>query len=63
MQMSIKALRVDRGMTQEMFAKAVGVSKKTVYLWESGEATPGVDKVAPICQVLKVSYDDIRWNV
>ena len=61
MQLSIRAWRVERGFTQESFAKAVGVSKKTVCLWENGRVKPNVDKVDEICRVLEVSYDDIRW--
>ena len=63
MKLSIKAWRVERGLTQEMFAKAVGVSKKTVSLWETGAVKPNLDKVGPICQVLGVSYDNIRWAI
>ena len=63
MKLSIKAWRVERGMTQEKLAKELGVSKKTIGLWESGAVKPNLDKVEPICQALGVSYDDIRWAV
>lgn len=63
MKFSIKAWRVELGLTQEAFAKAVGVSKKTVSLWESGAVKPNLDKIEPICRVLGVSYDDIRWAI
>lgn len=63
MQLSIKAWRVERGFTQETFAKEVGVSKKTVCLWENGTVKPNVDKVEAICRVLDVSYDNIRWAI
>lgn len=60
---SIKALRIDRGMTQEEFAKALNVTKKTVGSWEQGKTRPKLDKIEAICETLGVTYDSIRWNV
>ncbi len=61
--MSMKALRIDRGMTQEEFASAVNVTKKTVGSWENGKTHPKLDKIEIICEVLNVPYDSVRWNV
>lgn len=36
----IKKMRVDAGYTQSMFAKYMGVSKKTVEAWECGNSHP-----------------------
>lgn len=36
----IKEIRSNLGMTQDMFAGIIGVSKKTVEAWESGRNTP-----------------------
>jgi len=36
----IKAIRVQQGMTQKLFAEALGVSVKTVEAWESGTNSP-----------------------
>lgn len=63
MQLSIKAARVNKNLTQKELAEAVGVTKKTVWAWENGKAKPRFDKIEPICVVLGVSYDNIRWNV
>lgn len=60
---SIKALRIDRGMTQEELAKALNVTKKTVGSWEQGKTRPKLDKIEAICETLGVTYDSIRWNV
>ena len=62
MRLSIKAARTNKNLTQNEFAKAVGVTKKTVWAWENGKAKPHFDKIEPICSVLGVSYDNIRWN-
>jgi putative transcriptional regulator len=60
---SIRALRIDRGMTQAELAKALNVTKKTVGSWEQGKTCPRLDKIEAICEVLGASYDSIRWNV
>lgn len=60
---SIKALRIDRGLTQAEFAKALNVTKKTVSSWEQGKTCPKLDKIEAICDTLNVPYDSIRWNV
>lgn len=61
--MSMKAARIDRGMTQEEFASALNVTKKTVGSWENGKTKPKLDKIEAICNVLERPYDSIRWNV
>ncbi len=61
--MSMKAIRIDRGLTQAQLGKAVGVGKKTVSSWEQGKTRPSLDKIDAICEVLNVSYDNVRWNI
>ena len=41
----IQSLRKSKGMSQEEFADAVGVSRQAVSKWESEQATPDIDKV------------------
>lgn len=60
---SMRAARIDRGLTQEELAAAVNVTKKTVGSWESGKTRPKLDKIEAICNVLGRPYDSIRWNV
>ena len=63
MRCTMKALRVNKGLTQSEMAEALGVSKKTVGAWENGKSMPSIDKVEPICSILGVKYDDINWNL
>lgn len=63
MRMTIKALRVNKGLTQADMATALHVTKKTVGAWENGKSMPKLDKIEPICELLGVKYDDIAWNV
>ena len=63
MKMTLKQLRVGKGFLQTDVAAALGVNRKTVSAWESGKSMPTVDKIDAICDLYKVSYDDIRWKV
>lgn len=62
MRLSIKALRVDKGLRQTDMAAALGVSRKAVAAWESGKSVPRADKIDGICKFLGVSYDNIKWK-
>lgn len=46
--LSLKQLRLDSCMTQEMFAALVGVDVRTVRRWESGDTTPPHDIMAKL---------------
>lgn len=63
MRMTLKALRINKGLKQTDMALALNVNRKTISAWESGKAMPTVDKVDAICEILGVSYDDIQWKV
>ena len=63
MKVSLKAMRIDKNLTQTALADAVNVTKKTVGAWENGKSMPTIDKIEKICAVLGCGYDDIRWKV
>ena len=63
MRVTLKAARINKGLTQEDVAKAVKVTKKTVGSWEMGKTMPKIDKIERLCQLFNCSYDDIAWNV
>lgn len=52
-------LRKRSGITQEEFAKAVGVSRQAVYKWESGQSYPEVAKLLEIKALFNISIDDL----
>lgn len=62
MQISIKAARANKNLTQSELAKALNVTKKTIWAWEKGKATPRLNKIEPLCKILGVTYDSIKWN-
>lgn len=52
-------LRKIKGITQDEFAKAVGVSRQAVYKWESGQSYPEVTKLLEIKLLFGISIDDL----
>ena len=52
-------LRKMKGLTQDEFASAVGVSRQAVYKWESGQSYPEVAKLIEIKMLLGISIDDL----
>ncbi len=55
----IKALRKERGLTQEAVAEAVGVSYQAVSKWETGVTTPDIGLLPSIATLFGVRID--RW--
>ncbi len=52
-------LRKSKGLTQDEFASAVGVSRQAVYKWESGQSYPEVPKLLEIKLLFTISIDDL----
>lgn len=52
-------LRKIKGLTQDEFAKAVGVSRQAVYKWESEQSYPEVPKLLEIKNLFGISIDDL----
>ena len=55
----IVKLRKLKGLTQDEFASAVGVSRQAVYKWESGQSYPEVSKLLEIKLLFNISIDDL----
>ena len=62
MRISLKAARVNKGMTQKEVATALRTTKKTIGAWESGKTMPKLNKIEAICALYDVKYDDIQWR-
>ena len=52
-------LRKRKGITQEEFSRAVGVSRQSVYKWESGQSYPEAAKLMEIRRLYGVSIDHL----
>ena len=55
----IVKLRKMKGLTQDEFASAVGVSRQAVYKWESGQSYPEVAKLLEMKLLFNISIDDL----
>ena len=55
----IVKLRKLKGLTQDEFASAVGVSRQAVYKWESGQSYPEVAKLLEMKVLFNISIDDL----
>lgn len=52
-------IRKEKGLSQEKLASLIGVSRQTIYLWESNQSLPDVEKVGRICKVLEIQLSDL----
>ena len=52
-------LRKRKGLTQQEFSRAVGVSRQSVYKWESGQSYPEASKLLEIRRLFDVSIDHL----
>lgn len=52
-------LRKLKGITQDEFASAVGVSRQAVYKWESGQSYPEAAKLIEIKALFNISIDNL----
>lgn len=59
----LEAIRVEKGMSQEEFADAIGVSRQTVYRWESGVSEPKAENISAICKLLGPENEAYCLNV
>lgn len=57
--MTLKAARVNAGLSQKAAASDLGVSNKTLGNWESGVSFPKANQIILLCNLYKVTYDDL----
>lgn len=59
---TIRAWRLERGMTQEQLAAAVGVSHISVGNWDNGRAEPSARQLENLAAVFGVRMDQIAFH-
>ena len=62
MGISLKAARVNKGLRQVDVANKLKVDRKTVSSWEAGKTMPNAKLIDPLCSLLGVEYDNIKWQ-
>ncbi|MDT2714314.1 MULTISPECIES: helix-turn-helix domain-containing protein [Enterococcus] len=53
----IKELRISKNIQQKALAELLGVSPRTIRIWESGKYEPSIDQLISIANILGVSID------
>ena len=59
---SLKAARVNAGLSQKEAAKILGISNKTLCSWENGKTFPDQPMIEKICALYGVTYDMIDFT-
>ena len=55
----IRRLREEKGLSQEVLAEKLDVSRQTVSNWENDRATPDAYKLKQLCEILGISANGI----
>lgn len=58
---TLRAARVNRGLTRQEAAAILNISTRTLYSWEHGLTMPKVTQIDSICELYGVTYDDISF--
>jgi putative transcriptional regulator len=57
--MSIKKMRINRGLSQGQLADLIGVAQQHVSRWENEKHRPSVDILMKIAEVLNCNISDL----
>ena len=60
-QITLRAARVNAGLSQKVAAAHLDVSNKTLSNWENGLTFPTTDMIPIICKLYGVSYDQLNF--
>lgn len=58
----MKIARIEMDMNQEDLANAVGVTRQTIGMIESGKYNPTLNLCITICKVLNKTLNDLFWE-
>lgn len=61
MKLTLKALRINKGYTQEQAAKLIGISIETLENYEKGITYPDIEILKKIEKVYETQYDNINF--
>ena len=51
--------RKNKNLSQEEIAEKIGVSRQSIYAWESGKRVPDIENMSKLCQVLDITANDL----
>lgn len=58
----LSTLRKESGLSQEQLAEKAGVSRQTIFKWESGLASPSMENILTLSRLFCVSADELIGN-
>lgn len=61
MKITLKAARVNAGLTQEEVAKTLKKSKNTIVNYETGKSTPDIETGKALAALYGCSVDDLNF--
>lgn len=61
MQLTLKAIRINKKLSQEEASKRIGISVDTLGNYERGKSFPDIPILKKIEEVYGVSYDNINF--
>ncbi len=59
---TLRAARVNAGLTQQEVADELGVALSTVRNWENGTTTPKLPYFVQLCQIYNIPMDGIFFD-
>lgn len=60
--LTLAAARVNKGYTQAVAAKELGINVNTLKNWENGTTYPKQPQIEKICEVYGVTYDELFFG-
>ena len=60
MQITLKAARVNAGLTQAQVEKETGYARSTLTSWESGKTFPRADVLEVLCKLYDIPVGNIK---
>ena len=60
MQITLRAARVNAGLTQEQVHQSTGIARSTLKRWERGETSPKVTELADLCELYGIPVEQIK---
>lgn len=56
---NLKKARLNAGLTQQQIADALNVDRTTIAQYERGFSTPQFKNISKLCEILKISVDEL----
>lgn len=60
MQITLKAARINAGLTQEQVKQSTGFSRNTLYRWETGRGSPKWNDLEKLCKLYGIPPQCIK---